>query len=69
MYSGAVAERRGATVHRHSWSQEPPNPFEPEIEGWSAPMSAMCSTSDVTMALLTAPTLVEGVAIPELMTA
>jgi hypothetical protein len=34
MYAGAVAERRGATVHRHSWSQEPPNPFEPEIEGW-----------------------------------
>lgn len=34
MYAGAVAERRGATVHRHSWSQRPPNPFEPEIEGW-----------------------------------
>lgn len=34
MYAGAVAERRAATVHRHSWSQEPPNPFDPEIEGW-----------------------------------
>jgi hypothetical protein len=34
MYAGAVAERRGATVHRHSWSQEPPKPFEPEVEGW-----------------------------------
>jgi len=34
MYAGAVAERRGATVHRHSWSQEPPKPFDPEVEGW-----------------------------------
>jgi pimeloyl-ACP methyl ester carboxylesterase len=34
MYAAAVAERRGVTVHRHSWSQQPPKPFEPEIEGW-----------------------------------
>jgi hypothetical protein len=34
MYAAAVAERRGATVHRHSWSQQPSNAFEPEIEGW-----------------------------------
>jgi hypothetical protein len=34
MYAGAVAERRGAAVHRHSWSQEPPGPFEPQVEGW-----------------------------------
>jgi hypothetical protein len=34
MYAGTVADRRGATVHRHSWSREPPNPFESEIEGW-----------------------------------
>jgi hypothetical protein len=34
MYAGAVAERRGAAVHRHSWSQKPPDPFEPEIERW-----------------------------------
>jgi pimeloyl-ACP methyl ester carboxylesterase len=34
MYAGDVAERRGATIHRHSWSQEPPNPFDPQIEGW-----------------------------------
>ena len=34
MYAGAVADRRGATVHRHTWSHEPPNPFEPEIEAW-----------------------------------
>jgi len=34
MYAGDVAERRGATVHRHSWSQAPADPFEPPIEGW-----------------------------------
>jgi pimeloyl-ACP methyl ester carboxylesterase len=34
MYAGDVAERRGVTVHRHSWSQEPPKPFEPEVEDW-----------------------------------
>lgn len=34
MYAGAVAERRGVTVHPHSWSQEPPAPFEPQVEGW-----------------------------------
>jgi hypothetical protein len=21
-------------VHRYSWSQEPPKPFEPEVEAW-----------------------------------
>lgn len=34
MYAGDVAERRGATVHRHSWSQESPSPFDPPIEQW-----------------------------------
>jgi pimeloyl-ACP methyl ester carboxylesterase len=34
MYAGDVAERRGAAVHRHSWSEEPPKPFEREVEGW-----------------------------------
>lgn len=34
MYAGDVAERRGATVHRHSWSQEPPEPFDPQTERW-----------------------------------
>jgi pimeloyl-ACP methyl ester carboxylesterase len=34
MYAGAVAERRGATVHRHAWSQEPPEPSVPDIEEW-----------------------------------
>ena len=34
MYAGVVAERRGATVHRHWWSRQPSEPFEPEIEGW-----------------------------------
>jgi hypothetical protein len=34
MYAGVVAGKRGATVHRHSWSREPSDPFAPEIEGW-----------------------------------
>jgi pimeloyl-ACP methyl ester carboxylesterase len=34
MYAAAVAERRGATVHRHSWSGQPTKPFEPDIEAW-----------------------------------
>jgi pimeloyl-ACP methyl ester carboxylesterase len=34
IYAGAVAERCGATVHRHSWSQQPPGPFEATVEGW-----------------------------------
>jgi pimeloyl-ACP methyl ester carboxylesterase len=33
-YTAAVAERRGATVHRHWWSEAPPDPFEPTVEGW-----------------------------------
>jgi hypothetical protein len=34
MYAGDVAERRGAAVHRLSWSEQPPDPFQPEIESW-----------------------------------
>ncbi len=34
MYAGAVAARRGATVHRHSWSQDPRNHLEPDTERW-----------------------------------
>ena len=34
MYSGDVAQRRGARVHRHFWSQEPPKRFGPDVEGW-----------------------------------
>ena len=34
MYAGAVPERRGATVHRLSWSREPPEMFDPRVEGW-----------------------------------
>jgi len=26
MYADAVAEQRGASVHRHSWSRQPPDP-------------------------------------------
>jgi hypothetical protein len=34
MYAADVAERRGATVHRHWWSRELPDLFEPGVEGW-----------------------------------
>lgn len=36
MYAGDVAEQRGATVHRYSWSEEFPKPDQPEIESWVA---------------------------------
>lgn len=34
MYATAAAELPGVTVHRHWWSQQPPNPFRPDVEGW-----------------------------------
>ncbi|WFE52239.1 alpha/beta hydrolase [Micromonospora sp. WMMD1155] len=34
MYAGDVAEQRGATVHRHSWSQEFPEFDQPGIQSW-----------------------------------
>jgi pimeloyl-ACP methyl ester carboxylesterase len=34
LYAAAVPERRGATVHRHSWSEPRPPAFEPPIESW-----------------------------------
>jgi hypothetical protein len=34
MYAGDVAERRGARMHRHFWSQEPPIEFDAQLEGW-----------------------------------
>jgi pimeloyl-ACP methyl ester carboxylesterase len=34
MYVGDVAERRGATVHRHQWSPDCPDPDAEEIEDW-----------------------------------
>jgi hypothetical protein len=34
MYAGDAAERRGARVHRHFWSQEPPMEFDAQLEGW-----------------------------------
>jgi hypothetical protein len=33
-YIPAVAEQRGATLHRHSWSRRPVDVFEPPIEEW-----------------------------------
>ena len=34
MYVGDVAARLGATLHRYSWSVEPPHPSQPHIEQW-----------------------------------
>lgn len=34
LYVSEVAERRGASLHRHSWSRQPENVFEPSIEEW-----------------------------------
>ncbi|MGH3155844.1 MAG: hypothetical protein ACRDNF_04605 [Streptosporangiaceae bacterium] len=34
MYAADVAERLGVRVHRHSWSRQPPNPSQPDVEGW-----------------------------------
>jgi hypothetical protein len=33
-YAAAVAERRAVAVHRYSWSQQPPDPFQPHIQDW-----------------------------------
>ena len=34
MYARDVAERRGAAVHRHSWTEAPPDEFGPSLIGW-----------------------------------
>ncbi len=34
MYAGEVAERRGARLHRHWWSDEPPDHTQREVEDW-----------------------------------
>jgi hypothetical protein len=34
MYAGAVAGSRGAAVHRHWWSSDPPDPAVPAVEDW-----------------------------------
>jgi hypothetical protein len=34
MYAGEVAQRRGAVVHRRSWSQRFTVAWGPQIEGW-----------------------------------
>lgn len=34
MYAAAVADARGAVVHRHTWSGEPPLPADPAVEAW-----------------------------------
>ncbi|MEU5157351.1 alpha/beta hydrolase [Glycomyces sp. NPDC021274] len=34
MYAPLVAERRGATIHRHHWSALPEDVLDPTIEAW-----------------------------------
>jgi pimeloyl-ACP methyl ester carboxylesterase len=34
MYTSDVAERRGATVHRHYWNGEPPSSVDDDIADW-----------------------------------
>ena len=34
MYAPLVAERRGANIHRHHWSEQPENMLDPTIEAW-----------------------------------
>jgi hypothetical protein len=34
MYAGDAAAGRGASVHRHLWSQQPPTDFGPQLERW-----------------------------------
>jgi hypothetical protein len=34
MYTSDVAERRGATVHRHYWTEEPPSSVDDDVAGW-----------------------------------
>jgi hypothetical protein len=34
MYAGDVAERRGGTLHRLDWPDEPPHPFQRATEQW-----------------------------------
>jgi hypothetical protein len=41
MYAGDVAEKRGAVVHRHEWTEEPPGPgagVEVWVQGQVAPV-------------------------------
>ncbi|WP_203999513.1 alpha/beta hydrolase [Virgisporangium aurantiacum] len=33
-YAGEVAARRGATVHRHSWTEPAPDAFDATVETW-----------------------------------
>jgi hypothetical protein len=53
MYTGDVAEYRGATVHRHSWTEAPGHPFEPEVEAWvRAQVTPLLDTLDGTPLLI-----------------
>ena len=53
MYASDVAQRRGATVHRHYWSTEPPDPSDPDVEAWARgeAMSALSSVGDTPLVI------------------
>jgi hypothetical protein len=53
MYASEVAARRGATVHRHSWTEQPPRPDTPTIVDW-----VRAELSPVLDAAATAPLLI-----------
>jgi pimeloyl-ACP methyl ester carboxylesterase len=46
LYASDVAERRGAMVHRHDWSTEPPDSSDPDVEAW-ARIEAMSALNSV----------------------
>lgn len=54
MFAGDAAERRGATVHRHSWSGRLPSPVKPEVEPW------MCEQVAALLAPVTGTPLLIG---------
>jgi hypothetical protein len=54
MYTSEVAARRGARVHRHSWSREPPEEFGPDLVGW------VCGEIEATVAALAGHPLLIG---------
>jgi hypothetical protein len=54
MYAGDVAARRGARVHRHCWSHEPPAEFGPGLVGW------VCGELEASVAALAGRPLLIG---------
>lgn len=45
-YAGEVPARRGATVHRHTWTEPAPDAFDATLETWVAAQVAPALTGD-----------------------